>query len=298
MARCHLKLVMMLLPLWPATPALAQSASPQSASPQSASPAVPSPPAPDRTDLIITEQGAVVHTTVRSISGKNTDRVPQSLAASQPPDVQMAFAPTMPRSDERSPAFTSPCPSAPGPSTPDLSPSEAKALVRRVAEDERFYPDFVMAVAKQESQFKVAALSEKGAYGLMQLMPATAKQFDIDRCVPEANVRGGIRFLRELHQRYRNPLYVLAAYNAGETALQDHGGIPPFPETVAYVAAVLNDFYGYPGIRAAAAGPSRSTDNRAMSQSSLSAQTKRPARIPALPAKTTKPGDWLVLHVE
>ena len=134
----------------------------------------------------------------------------------------------------------------------------------------------------------------------MQLMPATAKQFDVDRCIPEANVLGGIRFLRELHQRYRNPLYVLAAYNAGETALREHGGIPPFPETVAYVAAVLNDFYGYPGIKTAtgATPPIKATPARiaANLQASPRGSERKTRLIPS--AVITKPSDWLVLHVE
>jgi Transglycosylase SLT domain len=285
MACCHLKLVVMLLPLWPTGPTLAQS----TVVPNQSTPAAAPP------DLVITEQGSVIRQSPISSTGKHVDRVPQGSVMSAPTDVQMAFAPSAPGSDDSSPHQPKPCPS-----TPTLSPSDALALVRRVAEQERFYPDFVLAVARQESQFKVDALSEKGAYGLMQLMPATARQFEVDRCIPEANVRGGIRFLHELHQRYRNPLYVLAAYNAGETALQEHGGIPPFPETVAYVAAVLNDFYGYPGIKGAAAPvfDTRAAPSRVAASSR--AATRRSARPASSSASTVtgKPSDWLVLHVE
>ena len=82
----------------------------------------------------------------------------------------------------------------------------------------------------------------------MQLEPETAKHYGVNICDPADNVRGGVRFLRDLHSRYRNPLFILAAYNAGEKALLEHGGVPPFPETVSFVAAVVNEFYDWPKI--------------------------------------------------
>jgi hypothetical protein len=91
----------------------------------------------------------------------------------------------------------------------------------------------------------------------MQLEPETARHYRVDICDPADNVRGGVRFLRDLHSRYRNPLFILAAYNAGETALTEHGGIPPFPETVKFVAEVVNDFYDWPGISGKKTGRSR-----------------------------------------
>lgn len=89
----------------------------------------------------------------------------------------------------------------------------------------------------------------------MQLMPATAQAYGIDICDPKDNVRGGIAFLRELTAKYRNPVYVLAVYNAGEPAVLEAGGVPPTPETVGFVAAVLNEFYQWPAL---AAGPTPS----------------------------------------
>ena len=135
-----------------------------------------------------------------------------------------------------------------------LSPAEAEALVRRVAEAEDFYPDFVLSVARIESHFRADQVSPKGAVGLMQLMPATAARFAVDICDPADNVRGGVRYLRILHDRYHNPFYMLAAYNAGEDAVAQYRGVPPFPETVRYVADVINDFYTLPppGISSAA----------------------------------------------
>lgn len=126
--------------------------------------------------------------------------------------------------------------------------SAAQDLVEKIARDENFYPDFVLAVARAESRFQTNAASTRGAIGLMQLEPEIARHYGVNICDPADNVRGGIRFLRDLHSRYRNPLFILAAYNAGEKALLEHGGVPPFPETVSFVAAVVNDFYDWPKI--------------------------------------------------
>ncbi len=134
------------------------------------------------------------------------------------------------------------------PASTPLSPSAARELVGKVAVEENFYPEFVLAVARAESHFQSDAVSPRGAVGLMQLEPETAKHYGVNICDPADNVRGGVRFLRDLHSRYRNPLFILAAYNAGEKALIEHGGVPPFPETVSFVAAVVNDFYDWPKI--------------------------------------------------
>jgi soluble lytic murein transglycosylase-like protein len=136
-------------------------------------------------------------------------------------------------------------------SCPEPGPMPAGAahdLVEKIAREENFYPDFVLAVARAESHFQSDAVSPRGAIGLMQLESETAKHYGVNICDPADNVRGGVRFLRDLHSRYRNPLFILAAYNAGEKALLTHGGVPPFPETVSFVAAVVNDFYDWPRI--------------------------------------------------
>lgn len=124
-----------------------------------------------------------------------------------------------------------------------LSSDQARALVLRIATEESFYPEFVLSVAKIESHYVSTARSPKGAYGLMQLTPDTAQRFKVDLCVPADNVRGGIRYLRFLHDRYKNPFFILAAYNAGEKAVLESRGVPPYPETVRFIADVMNDFY-------------------------------------------------------
>lgn len=108
----------------------------------------------------------------------------------------------------------------------------------------RLDPDLVNSVIKAESDFKVRALSPKGAQGLMQLMPGTASQLGVpDAFDPEANVNGGTKYLRELLERYNfDMVKALAAYNAGPERVEKYGGVPPYYETRAYVARIVKDF--------------------------------------------------------
>ncbi|RCW82781.1 lytic transglycosylase domain-containing protein [Phyllobacterium bourgognense] len=129
--------------------------------------------------------------------------------------------------------------------TPPIDAVQGETVVRKIAGEERFDLDLVLAIARQESGFRMNSVSSAGAVGLMQLMPATAKRFDVDICDPEDNVRGAIRYLRLLQKKYQNPLYVLAAYNAGEGAVEQSRGVPFYPETVRYVSAILTDLYGW-----------------------------------------------------
>jgi len=102
-------------------------------------------------------------------------------------------------------------------------------------------PDLVQAVVAVESGFRPDAVSPKGAQGLMQLMPYTARALGVkDSFDPAANLEGGTRYLRALIARYNGDVTrALAAYNAGEGAVARHGGVPPYPETLAYVRKVL-----------------------------------------------------------
>lgn len=178
-----------------------------------------------------------------------------------------------------------------------MPPNAAKTLVLRVATEEGFYPDFVLSVAKIESRYNSTALSEKGAYGLMQLMPATARRFKVDLCDPQANVRGGVRYLRALHERYQNPFFILAAYNAGEDAVERSRGVPPFPETVRFVADVMNDFYAWPdpaGARSLARSAAPSTPDL------IEPPGSNAAPPPSAEAKGPTVGwsDGFVMHVQ
>jgi len=107
--------------------------------------------------------------------------------------------------------------------------------------------DLIRAVIKAESDFRANARSHKGAMGLMQLMPETARLHNIaDAYDPSENVDGGVRHLKMLLTRYQGDLQLsLAAYNAGSGAVEKHGGIPPFAETREYVRRVLRYYDSY-----------------------------------------------------
>ncbi len=104
----------------------------------------------------------------------------------------------------------------------------------------RLDPELVAAVALVESSFQAAARSPRGALGIMQLMPETARELALrDPLDPRENIDGGARWLRRLLDRFGGDLELaLAAYNAGEGAVREHGGIPPYPETRSYVRRV------------------------------------------------------------
>jgi soluble lytic murein transglycosylase len=107
----------------------------------------------------------------------------------------------------------------------------------------------IRAVIKAESDFNSSARSHKGAMGLMQLMPDTARLYNVsDAYDPGENVEGGARHLRMLLDRYQGDVELsLAAYNAGSGAVEKHGGIPPFVETREYVRRVLRFYDSYRG---------------------------------------------------
>ncbi|HEV2402353.1 MAG TPA: lytic transglycosylase domain-containing protein [Candidatus Sulfotelmatobacter sp.] len=140
-----------------------------------------------------------------------------------------------------------PSPSGTATKISSLSTTPALDLNQVVAEASGRYkldPDLVNSVIKAESDFKVHAISPKGAQGLMQLMPGTASQLGVPNAFdPQANVDGGTRYLRELLEKYNFDLVkALAAYNAGPQRVEKFGGVPPYYETRAYVARIVRDF--------------------------------------------------------
>ncbi len=117
------------------------------------------------------------------------------------------------------------------------------AVVRAACARNNVDPDLVNSLIAAESGFNPNAVSRKGAQGLMQLMPRTAAWLGVPNALdPASNVEGGTRYLRELLVHYNNDLTkVLAAYNAGPERVEQYHGLPPYPETVAYVARIIRD---------------------------------------------------------
>lgn len=124
------------------------------------------------------------------------------------------------------------------------NPAVYDGLILAASDRHNVDPDLIKAVIKVESDFNAAARSRKGAMGLMQLMPDTARLHNVlDAYDPNDNVEGGVRHLKLLLGRYQGDLQLsLAAYNAGSGAVDKHGGIPPYNETRDYVKRVLR-FY-------------------------------------------------------
>ena len=99
--------------------------------------------------------------------------------------------------------------------------------------------DLFLRLVRQESGWNPQAVSHKGAIGLAQLMPGTARDLRVDPHDPRQNLEGGARYLIEQYRRFGSWRLALAAYNAGPEAVARHGGIPPFKETQGYVLAIL-----------------------------------------------------------
>jgi soluble lytic murein transglycosylase-like protein len=132
--------------------------------------------------------------------------------------------------------------SAPAPS-PAVKPAGVAELVDNAARKYGLPPAFVRAVVAAESGYQANAVSPKGAIGLMQLMPGTARELGADPKIPEQNVDAGTRYLRDLLLKYDNQAYhALAAYNAGPGAVDKYHGVPPYRETQNYILNVLRNW--------------------------------------------------------
>jgi hypothetical protein len=129
----------------------------------------------------------------------------------------------------------------PGSRIPDevLASRPFADLISTVAAANNVDARLVHAVIEQESNYQARARSKKGAKGLMQLMPGTARQYGVRNSYdPKANLEAGVRHLKDLMSRLELPM-ALAAYNAGEATIRRYGGLPPFPETQSYVRNIL-----------------------------------------------------------
>jgi hypothetical protein len=118
-------------------------------------------------------------------------------------------------------------------------------FINSMARQHGMPPRLVHAIVHQESRYNPRAISPKGAAGLMQLMPQTARELGVRNVFdPGENVDGGLRYLRRMWAEFGDLRLALAAYNAGPAAVKRHGGIPPYAETRNYVATIMNNYLG------------------------------------------------------
>ena len=139
-----------------------------------------------------------------------------------------------------------------------VSSAELDSIIQTAAQRHNVDPNLVRAVIKVESNFNPRAVSPKGAMGLMQLMPATARNLNVSNPFdPEQNVDAGVRHLRELLDSYQGDVSLsLAAYNAGSGAVARSKGVPPYSETRQYVRRITK-LYGDKGSTVSGSGPIR-----------------------------------------
>lgn len=115
---------------------------------------------------------------------------------------------------------------------------EYLALARAAAERHDVPVDLFLRLVQQESNWDPAAQSHKGALGLAQLMPETARSLGVDPGDPAQNLDGGARYLSHQYRKFGSWRLALAAYNAGPEAVEQHNGVPPYPETEEYVKSI------------------------------------------------------------
>lgn len=127
------------------------------------------------------------------------------------------------------------------------------ALITNAAAKHQLEPALIRAVIHAESAFNASALSRSGAMGLMQLMPETAKQMGVTNAfLPEENILGGSKYLAQMLKQFNGDIALAcAAYNAGPTTVTQYNGVPPYPETQAYVERVQILLQRYRGLKGA-----------------------------------------------
>ena len=123
---------------------------------------------------------------------------------------------------------------------------EYKDIILDVAQKYGMDPVLIHSIIAVESDYNPFSVSHKGARGLMQLMPETARDYGVeDFYDPRENIEGGVRFLKDLKQKYKGREdLVLAAYNAGPEIVKKYNGVPPYPETINFIRKVKNVYQG------------------------------------------------------
>jgi soluble lytic murein transglycosylase-like protein len=174
--------------------------------------------------------------TVRVYSGGGVVEMPETaVTAFEQEEVVAAFAPPAAAIEPAAPVTVV----VPEPHSPE-------ELAAWAAKKYALPDSFVRSVMKAESGFHPNAISPKGAIGLMQLMPETARELGVDPRDPHQNADGGAQYLRDLLARYESDpnqvLLALAAYNAGPAAVERYHGVPPYRETREYILRVLKNW--------------------------------------------------------
>jgi soluble lytic murein transglycosylase-like protein len=201
-------------------------------------------PAPAQADLLTFRTGRTMSVAAVRIDGERLlltlreggeASIAAALVARIDPDDVPTPVPVATAAPAASPAPASEA----GPDASVLAGRPFAALIAAAAATHGVDVRLVHAVIEAESNYQPRARSRKGAKGLMQLMPATARRYAVrDPYDPGANIEAGVRHLKDLLTRFDVGL-ALAAYNAGEGTVRQHGGLPPFAETRTYVARIL-----------------------------------------------------------
>jgi Transglycosylase SLT domain len=193
-------------------------------------------------EYVVLDNGFRLHADRHELSGAairiyddgGMTEIPASRVSGYEPEEAVATAPAGPAVSKSAPADD--------PETPAALAHEAAAKLALPAS----FESLVRSVMKAESALNPAAVSPKGAIGLMQLMPGTAKELNVNPRVPRENADGGARYLRDLLAKYEGKpdqvLLALAAYNAGPEAVEKYHGVPPFRETHDYILRVLRSW--------------------------------------------------------
>jgi len=145
-------------------------------------------------------------------------------------------------------------------SAPNTNP-QVRAMVEETAKNLDVSPLLVDSVIQVESNYNPYAVSPKGAQGLMQLMPDTARRFGVTNSFdPQQNIEGGVRYLKFLQETFQDDRLAVAAYNAGEKAVAKYKNVPPYRETVDYVAKVSQKYNHAQHAAAKSAAPAKTVE--------------------------------------
>lgn len=123
------------------------------------------------------------------------------------------------------------------------SKAEIKEQIVKHSLEQGLDPALALSVAQQESKFNKNARSSQGAVGVFQMLPSTAKAMNVDPYCLNGNIKGGVKYLKMMQDKFGSVELALAAYNAGPGAVKRHNGIPPYSQTKAYIRKIMANYY-------------------------------------------------------